>query len=224
MEEPHHAATWVISCTIWWPYPYWHPWRVNTDTEQKEHSSQPFAPPPSSVFCFTGAVLAKQQQPGRALRQFSNTLTFSNPSSTAALEVLQTCTCLRGFTQSRPHTRPLHQDSICSQRGLCEASLVLYRQNVSSFGMDTIYDTCGIISVVVQSIKTEIVCIYALIIFLKHDLKVSWSYWQLVKLSSIVFGSGSPFCLVVCVQGSRWRHTQSCQWFHVIPLIDSWWR
>lgn len=60
---------------------YRHPSRVNTETEQKEHTSQPFGSPlsPSSVFCFSGAVLAKQQQSGHASRQSASTLTFSNP-------------------------------------------------------------------------------------------------------------------------------------------------
>lgn len=85
---------------------YWHSSRVNSDTEQKEHTSQPCSPTsphssPSSLllflppsFCHLFSVLLalalswlKQQQPGQASRHGSNTLTFSNPHPSSPLHL-----------------------------------------------------------------------------------------------------------------------------------------
>lgn len=66
----------------------------------------------------------------RALRQSSNTLTFPNPPSTATLEVLQTCTCLWGFIQAGPNSRP--QTMVLSVYKACGASVVLFRLHKNS--------------------------------------------------------------------------------------------
>lgn len=77
-EEPRGATTWLISRTIWSPRPAD---TLQGEQTQNRRAAPRQAPPSSSVFCFSGTVLAQQQQPGPAL------------SRPAALEVLQTCTC-----------------------------------------------------------------------------------------------------------------------------------
>lgn len=85
---------------------YWHPLRGSRRRTEGAHRPG-FQPPRplSSVFCFTGAVLAKQQQPGRALRGAAPTFSPSliRPC-TAIPEVRRTNTCLRGLVRSRSHT------------------------------------------------------------------------------------------------------------------------
>lgn len=121
---------------------YWHPSRVNTDTEQKEHSSQYFSSP-SLCHLFSVSLALSWLNSSSRDRPCGRAPTLSPslipPPSTATLEVLQTCTCLWGFIQSRPHTRRLHRDSICSRSVLYgTVSVVLFRQNNSLLGMDTI--------------------------------------------------------------------------------------
>ncbi|CAB1452379.1 unnamed protein product [Pleuronectes platessa] len=57
--------------------------RVNTDITEGNTQARLSAllHPQSSVLCFAGAVLAKQQQAGQTLRQSSNTLPFLIPAT-----------------------------------------------------------------------------------------------------------------------------------------------
>lgn len=135
---------------------YWHPSRVNTDTEQKEHTRQPFGSPPSLCHLFSVSQALSwlnSSSRDRPCGRTPHTLTFSNPP-TATLEMPQTCTCLWGFIQSRPHTRPLRHDSVCSQSAWGNCCPVRTEQFPirHSHNLCTIYTSvaCVIISTIVQ--------------------------------------------------------------------------
>lgn len=187
---------------------YRHPSRVNTETEQKEHTSQPFGSPlsPSSVFCFSGAVLAKQQQSGHASRQSASTLTFSNPPpGTATLEVLQTCTCLWGFIRARPHAKPRRHGSVC-----VEGELSCSDRTVGHY-------FCSILNVIFLKLFNELAFFLALCVaYFVKPLNIQFTRIHCRKKHNHIFFpdtwlKGSLFSLFACVQGSGWRLTRSCK-------------